>query len=127
MIVISDLHAGSIWGLTPPNWHFQNNEYSDIQKDFWDWFSKKIEVLKPFDILVSNGDAIDGVTKVGIDHLTNDLNKQVEIAKNIIDFIGAKKHYIVHGTPFHVTDDMNAEDLIAEYYNTKPKSHLCLS
>jgi predicted MPP superfamily phosphohydrolase len=126
MVLLSDIHCGSIWGLTPTKWQFKDNDYTEIQNDFYNWFQEKIKEIGPIDIAVINGDAIDGNSKTGIDHLTNDLNKQCEIAIDVIESLKAKKHYFIYGTPFHVTDGLNAEDIIADNFNEVPHTHLKL-
>ncbi len=91
-------------------------KYVKIQKAMWDFFQKEISTLqkeKSIDILVCNGDAIDGdgFRSNATELITSDRLKQVSIAKQVINFIDAQKNIIVCGTAYHTG---NAEDFTAK-------------
>lgn len=117
VMVISDTHAGSRVGLTPPGWMFRKGEtfklseqrgyISEMQEEMWDWFTKTTSDVGPVDILIHVGDAIDG--KAGKDKstdlITASLIEQVEIAEEVIDVIDYRSAYMVYGTPYHTAGD----------------------
>lgn len=136
MVVISDCHAGHVVGLTPPEWQgryvdedvAKHNKFIKVQKAMWDFFSDEIINLKkdkPIDLLVSNGDIIDGTgwRSGGCELITTDRLKQVAIAKNIVDFVGAKDNCIIGGTPYHVGAEEEFEAVLAEQLKCKYENH----
>lgn len=139
LVVLSDMHCGHCVGLTPPQFQgkfinedvVKHNKYVKIQKSMWDFFSKEITTLnkeKRIDILVSNGDAINGqnTKNSGVEEITTDRLKQVAIAKSVIDFVDSKSNIIVSGTDFHVGNSENFEQILAEQLDCKFENHTWL-
>jgi hypothetical protein len=113
IMVISDLHSGAISGLTPPGW--QIDKYKVFQGPLWDWYASEVKKVGPVDVLVVNGDAVDGDgSKDTIDHITTDMEDQADIAEKSIRQIKAKKIYMTYGTPFHVAGTMKYENMVAK-------------
>lgn len=139
MVVISDLHCGHLVGLTPPQFQgkfidhdiAKHNKLVRVQKSMWDFFSSEIIKLqkeKDIDLLVCNGDAIDGEgwRSGGAELITTDRTKQVSIAKSVIDFVDAKKIHIVSGTPYHCGSVEEYEGILAEQLDCKYENHCWL-
>jgi len=105
VVVISDQHAGHRVGLPPPKWQTATpgRKYYRIQIELWDEFIKIIDRLKPIDILMVNGDCIDGRGKRsgGTELITVNRLEQVEIAAFAINYCGAEKVVMTRGTPYH--------------------------
>lgn len=123
LVVIGDLHCGHRAGLTPPGWQYQENEqeperanFGRIQRAIWDFYSKTVEALKPIDILVVNGDAIDGKGERsgGTEQLEADRIKQVEIAAACIAQAQAKAIIIIYGTGYHVGKEEDFERILGD-------------
>lgn len=137
VVVISDLHCGHVVGLTPPSWQFaveedsnesiiRRNRFSEIQKMGWDYYYEKINELKPIDILLVNGDCVDGKgPKSGSTELiTADRNEQAEMAAYAILEAEANNIIMTYGTSYHTGASEDWEDLVAEKVNaTKISSH----
>lgn len=126
VLVISDLHCGHRGGLTPPSWQY--NQYDDenvrgkfgaLQKTVWDWYVKKIKEVGPVDILVCNGDSIDGkgTRSGGTELLTTDRGEQCDIAAECIKVVDAKKVLLIKGTPYHTGSEEDWEDVLADKVN----------
>lgn len=114
-IILSDIHAGSICGLTPPNWW--RSDLMGIQKPFWDWFSRRVKAAGPFDFLLSLGDAVEGEGKKGtLGHLTTDVRIQAQMAMHVMGETGVapNRWYLVRGTPYHTNGACEYEDKIAD-------------
>lgn len=132
IIVLSDTHCGHRTGLTPPD-YWDNPEsdfkyYHDIQKKMWEWFSNKIDSIRPdtgFDGLFFAGDAIDGNAKInsGIELITSDRNTQISIAEEIINFINAKKNVIIAGSAYHTGKEEDFEQILADKTGAHFGSH----
>ena len=127
LVILSDFHAGSVVGLTPPQWQFEfkhsektkRDKFSIVQEVCWNYYADTIKKLKPIDILVVNGDCIDGRgEKSGSTELiTSDQYEQCEIASNIIRRGVTKGTRIVmtYGTAYHASPDGNDwENVIAD-------------
>jgi len=109
VVVVSDLHCGHLVGLTPP--HFNpvyprgspESKLSMKRRGLWKFYADTIESLKPIDVLIVNGDAIDGpgVKSGGTELLTTDRVKQVEMAVDSINEAEAEMTLMSFGTPYH--------------------------
>ena len=115
VLVMSDLHCGHITGLTPPQYQ-QDGINGGFQRESWMWFKNTIERIKPIDVLIVNGDAIDGRQEKsgGKELITGDRLTQVNMAVECINAVHAKKIYIVKGTPYHTGKEEDLENLIYE-------------
>ena len=123
MLVISDFHCGHEVGLTPPRWNpeYAADHMTQYRAFMWDQFSKAVKALQPIDILVANGDLIDGrSTKTGsLELIVLDRELQAKMAVDIIRFIGAPKVYITRGTDYHVGNEESWENLVANDLNAE--------
>ncbi len=109
LLVLSDMHCGHLVGLTHPG---DNPRYDDERKivseyrDFlWEWFEKEVKALGKIDVVVHNGDALDGKGKKsgGTEQIEMDRNSQAEMAANILGRIRTKETRLTYGclTPGH--------------------------
>lgn len=118
LVVISDTHCGHVAGLTPPAWQFQaerNEKYARIQHVMWKWYKETLESLKPIDLLVLNGDAVDGkgTKSGGTELITSDRNEQINMAIECISIAEAEKVMMTYGTGYHTGIDEDWEDVAA--------------
>jgi len=132
LICIADLHCGNRAGLTPPNYQrFKTSKdhilqkFSAIQTEGWRWYQSKARQYNAPDILVLNGDGIDGrgERSGGVELITLDRNEQIEMALECIRIWNAKHIVIVRGTPYHAGEFESWEDLIARELNCKVGDH----
>jgi len=118
IIIVSDTHCGHLWGLTPPLYWTQYIEDAfKFQKESWTWFTNTISLLKPFDMVIANGDLIDGRGEKsgGTELMVVDRMKQAEMAAEIINTIEASDVLIARGTEYHVGNAEQFEDHIAKH------------
>jgi len=122
VLVISDLHCGHEYGLTPPDWWERDvpdvkhlAKVGRFQRQLWNFFSSWVEKLKPIYMLIVNGDAIEGkgVKSGGTELITADRNEQVQIAKTAIDLVDAQKIRLLYGTRYHSGTDEDWEKGLA--------------
>lgn len=105
IVIISDLHVGSEAGLTP----FAN---SKLQGQLYNRWADCIQTLgaKP-DLLVCNGDAVDGLQLKGRGAGDSDwISKQIDGAAVLLSEWKAKRICIVSGTPYHTAAGCGAVD-----------------
>jgi hypothetical protein len=117
--VISDLHCGHAAGLTPPGWWVPvKSAYGNLgqhQREAWNAYKALVKLLSPVDVLVCNGDAIDGKGKRsgGVEQVVSDRHEQVRMAVESIAMWGAGQVFLTRGTPYHVGDEEDFEDVVA--------------
>lgn len=111
VLVLSDLHCGASTGLTPPGW-----QRTDLQGQLWGLYANWLEELGPFDILLVNGDAIDGAGERagGTEQIITDRLEQCEIAAECLSIPLAKEIHLVAGTPYHTGNAEDYEKIIAD-------------
>lgn len=126
MVVISDLHCGHLVGLTHPDWHYMGDDKTcKNQRELWKWYESVIASLKPIDILVVNGDAIDGTgwRAGGTDQKTVDRLEQCDMAAKAIECAEANTIRMTYGTPYHTGQGEDWESIIADKVGAKIESH----
>lgn len=123
--VVSDLHCGHFAGLTPKSRWQRSSPYYHQQKAMWNWYTRKAEEMGPVDLLVCNGDAIDGKgdRAGGTEIFESDRREQTIIAHECLEQIKAKEHRFIYGTPYHTGKDEDWEAVLAGYFGVKPKGH----
>jgi len=118
VVVISDLHCGHRAGLTPTDWQYsidsENEErkhYAQMQRILWNWYKEKIDSLGKIDVLIVNGDAIDGKgnRSGGTELVEADRIKQSDMAAECINYVQADKVYMTYGTGYHTGQDDDFE------------------
>ena len=108
ILPLGDLHCGHVAGLTPSSLNpryddEERNAMSLYREGLWAWFMTHLAPYLPIDILVVNGDAIDGKGERsgGTELITTDRNEQIYMAKTIIDWVNPKEVHFVAVTPYH--------------------------
>ena len=97
IVIVSDLHVGSEAGLTP----FATNKTQGQLYNRW------ADCIQHFgarpDLLICNGDAVDGLQLKGRGRGDSDwISKQIDGAAVLLNEWRAKNICIVSGTPYHV-------------------------
>jgi len=121
--VIGDLHSGHRVGLTPPAWQWKLTGYSDttqqdkwatIQKSLWLHYLEALEKVKPIDILIVNGDCINGKgSKSGsTEEITAARDNQAKMAAHCIIETHAPVIRMTYGTAYHVGADEDWENAV---------------
>lgn len=121
LVVVSDFHCNHRSGLTPPDWQWDaedSNEYrakwGAVQRQLWGYFRETISGLRP-DILVVNGDAVDGggSRSGGSERICSEQNEEVLMAAECIRVARADKVFMTYGTPYHTGVQYDVESLVA--------------
>jgi len=131
--VLGDLHCGHRSGLTHPG--FLPTEPIDKQKPFvdaaieyWNFYETRIRQLGPFDVVIVNGDMIDGPGKKsgGSELWTADPEDQCDYAIKALRRVPVTrktKWILTRGTPYHTGDDTDHENKIANAFHAKIGEH----
>lgn len=125
--IIADLHCGHRAGLTPPDWQYnpKRSKFGDVQRIIYDRYLESVQKFSPIDVLIVNGDAIDGKGEKsgGTELVTPDRDEQSEMAKICIREWGAKKIIMTYGTPYHAGDEEDWEASLAKMVGAEIHSH----
>ena len=127
VLVLSDLHCGHLVGLTHPSWWVpekevagsktKRNKFAIVQRQCWSWYEKAIKDHGPFDVVLFNGDAIDGKGERsgGTEQITTDREEQCEMACAALRPAINKgtKLIMTYGTAYHTGRDEDWEALVA--------------
>jgi len=136
VLVMSDLHCGHLVGLTPPDWQLKENpqtipikqKAAIVQKECWAKYSKSVRQNGPFDVIIVNGDGIDGRgERSGSSELISvDLEDQAKMAmaciKQAVSDSGCKVVF-TFGTAYHTGAAEDWENQIAREFNASIGSH----
>lgn len=119
LIVISDLHSGHFVGLTPPPWHSEKKRKTRLEKvreELYGHYQRMVQNYYRPDVLVVNGDAIDGRgEKSGSTELiTVNRLEQCEMATYAINEWNAKHVVMTYGTGYHTGAQEDFEQRIAD-------------
>jgi len=129
VLIVADLHCGHRVGLTPPEYWSANcgEPYLEIQKETWRRYTEIIKNLGKIDILICNGDAIDGpgAKSEATELIAPAINRQVEMAGQCLELAKAKRILMSHGTPYHVTAQ-DSEWGVAQALNAEIRGQLFL-
>lgn len=122
VLFVSDLHCGARTGLSP-------EPQNEIQEELLSAWMDMVKAFAKPDILVVDGDAIDGKghKDSGLDTLLNDPLKQVSAAHTLLEMIQAHETFIIAGTGYHVSGETDFESVLAERMNSELHSKLSLS
>ena len=118
VVVIADLHCGHRVGLTPPKYQSAicGQKFYSIQVEKWKQYVDILVELKPIDVLLVNGDCIDGrgERSGSVELIAPSRKKQVDMAVDCINECEADKIIMTRGTPYHTGYKEDWEDMIAD-------------
>jgi hypothetical protein len=130
VVLLGDLHCGHITGLTPPGW--QSNPESKpalkaMQQEMWTKYRALVRQLGPVDVLIVNGDIIDGKgsRSGGTELLCTDLFEQGDMAVKALQIWNPDKTIMTFGTPYHTAtaSGEDVERVVAEKLDAEIHSH----
>jgi len=137
VVVIADIHQSHVASATPPPYQLREvpgaedesiqrrNKFAQIERKSWNWFSAKMKELQPIDLLIVNGDSIEGKGERsgGTELISADRKDQVDMAVLFIKEANAKNVRMIRGTGYHTGIDEDWEDLIAKELDCKIGDH----
>ena len=125
LAVVSDLQAGSIYGMLPPNFitaegipKLQNAGQIYLW-ECWIDFSERLKEFKP-DAIIMNGDAIDGrqrkqeATELSLNLVSDQVRAAIDCLKVLKKKAPSAKWYFTRGTAYHVGQAGQDEEEVAK-------------
>lgn len=116
VVAVSDMHCGSIFGLTPPGmWHPAKN-IKKMQRELWGFYEREAKALGKVDAVLAIGDLIDGkgLRQGGLETFESDMMAQAKIAAQCLGVFDAKQFVICAGTPYHSGQEEDFEQITAD-------------
>lgn len=108
IVIVSDYHMGSKAAM----WNVGGNA---VQLELRDRYHETVKAWKRPDIIVMNGDGIDGPGKRNnFDIHETDVSVQAQVAAGFINEFKANEGFIVAGTDYHVAGDHDHEYIIGK-------------
>ncbi len=132
ILLLSDLHVGSKWGLWPPNFRAKSARTDEIEEipqndvnkaiwDHWQAMLKQIRKEKP-ECIILNGDLIEGLQKreYGRGLMTPELSQQVAACIKVLKTLPKVPTYFTAGTDYHQYLNGESTDIhIANEFNAQ--------
>jgi DNA polymerase II small subunit/DNA polymerase delta subunit B len=132
IVVISDMHVGSVFGLMPEGYRNMNKKtgessyvsLSDSQKTLYDhWLSmcQNAQRVKPEAIII-NGDVIDGTHRKneGRNVILTSPKDQIDASVELLSKLPKSiPKFFTQGTSYHVDGVQPAEEYIADEFNAE--------
>lgn len=123
ILVISDLHIGSIYGLLPPK--FITSDEREIsqnvgQKYLWECWKHMAGNVGKVDALIVNGDTIDGEqrkqrgTELCLTRMEDQSEAAVMALRYLIKAAGIPKTYLLSGTTYHDSEAGREAEVVAQ-------------
>lgn len=127
VLIVSDLHSGHLVGLTDPEDQLKpikncSPEYEKLramQQQCYSWWKDNIHKYGPFDVILPNGDLIDGrgERSGGSELITTNRERQCEMSVKTLRVKGIMKRdtrvYMTRGTSYHTGESEDWENKIA--------------
>ena len=124
VVVVADVHVGSAFGMWPPDLPLSSGGHYEPnigQRYLYENWLKQIESLAPVDMLVLNGDIVDGIQprSQGRYLIETDIGHQVVAALRLLEPLCAKLSrngsvFVTRGTGYHDLADTAMETLARE-------------
>lgn len=130
IVACGDFHCGHAVGLTPPGFAVTNendiyHHFEEMRKEIWKFYADTIKNLQPIDLLIVNGDCIDGKGERsgGTELIESDPSLQAKMAAECIKIANAKNIIMTFGTAYHTGRDSDQERQTADAVGAKIGSH----
>lgn len=130
VVMLGDLHCGHVTGLTPPGWMLREERFPKLyqmQHEMWTKYRAMIRKIGPVDVLIVNGDTIDGKgsRSGGTELLEPDLFEQGEMAVKALQIWNAETTVCTYGTPYHTATGSgeDVEKIVADKLEAEIHSH----
>lgn len=122
ILLTGDWHCGHRFGLLPPSLSGLYGT-SAVRTKGWNFFEEGLRKWKPFDIVMVNGDAVDGpgTRNGGVEALTTNMEEQTDIAikvgRRIATLNGVEPRFIfTRGTGYHTGEREDWENQVADAF-----------
>jgi hypothetical protein len=114
VLFLGDIHAGSKSAISLPEVVTDDGmiwKQNPLQEQLYDMWCEMIRYVGHVDAVVVNGDSVDGDDRhaKGLGVWTTDLNKQVEVAAELLRMIDTDMFYGTQGSNYHVNTNSSCD------------------
>jgi len=124
ILLISDMHVGSLYGLMPPGFETKDPRNDDMirftpnrtQKQLWNHWLKMCKAASGVKAIIINGDVCDGPQRksAGLYTWTSNMKFQAEAAILALESLPEAPMFFTQGSLYHAVEDRPIEQYIAE-------------
>lgn len=120
ILVLSDCHVGHRLAICPPQFIDSDGgtyRANRVQKALFEAWWEVVKAWGKPDILVINGEPIDGQQPKdkGVEAWTTNYLDQIKASVQLVKMFGAKKTYVTRGSNYHVSvDGLSVEEIFGE-------------
>ena len=124
ILAFSDLHLGSNYAVWPKGFKYEDKKNGEVdtwninnlQKELWRVFTYMVKKAETCDIIIANGDLIDGPQQKGWGKgvKTPDIAVQIAACEYMLKMLPDIPIYFTQGTEYHSGGAMPAEQQIAK-------------
>ena len=117
--IIADLHGGSNVSVCLPEFtdrdHNMTYVANPVQMHLWDKWCAMRRKMGHLDVLICNGDLVEGVNRKESGHgvITTNVHAQAYIAATLIKMIDANEIYVTEGSKYH-TGETSGDQIVCE-------------
>ncbi len=130
ILLLSDLHVGSIWGLWPQGFETKDRRTGDTltfiltetQEKLWESWLEMCQKQKDIECIILNGDLCDGQQRKsrGRGTVTTNMQIQTDAAISALSYLPDVPLYFTQGTEYHeLADGAPVEESIARYFSAE--------
>mgnify|MGYP001604794637 FL=1 len=125
LVVVSDIHPCSKFGPVPPDWKMTDGSpahSTETTNEIYEFYLKCVENFGKPDILVCNGDLVDGIQHLnaGREIWSSEAHEQIALATHLLKMWRPKETYVTYGTRYHVeSGGVMVERIIAQKLGAK--------
>jgi len=117
LVIVPDPHCGHEYGLAPPNYQRSlSTKTGRFEQAMWQFYTEAIDSLRPIDIAMMPGDAIDGKGELsgGVELITPDRHEQARMAAECLAYTKAPVIRLFYGSRYHVGKEEDFESVLVD-------------
>lgn len=119
VLIVNDLHCGSVYGLGVPNFVGGGGytlPFTETNRFLYDRWLQMINTVGHVDLVVANGDLVEGLNKKknGAETLTPYIADQSKIAAELLKQIDAEEYAFTGGSGYHMGQDINGDQEVCD-------------
>ena len=119
VLIVNDLHCGSIYGLGVPNFCGLSGytlPFTETNRFLYDRWNQMINAVGAVDLVIANGDLVEGLNKKrnGEETLTPFIKDQSNMAANLLGRITTGEYAFTGGSGYHTGQDTNGDQEVCD-------------
>jgi hypothetical protein len=122
VLFLGDIHAGSKSAVSLPEVVTDDGmtwKQNPLQEKLYDMWCEMVDYVGRVDAVVVNGDSVDGDDHKakGLGAWSTDLDKQVDVAVDLLKMIKCNKFFGTQGSNYHVNTNISCDKMVMKKLN----------